>query len=103
MANNCLVTKLKSVVNNDNLPMFNKIRIKFEASNLKYNPMFTCYNLPEGKTVKNWISENVSVKDLNGQDIPFVIAAERFLEFTSPNSGGIIYIDDKAHFGDFKP
>lgn len=103
MANNCLVTKLKSIVNNDNLLMFNKIRIKFEASDLKYNPYFTCYNLPEGKTIKNWISENVSVKNLNGQDIPFTIANDRWLEFTSPNSGGIIYIDDKAHFGDFVP
>lgn len=103
MANECLVTKLKGVVNNDNLPLFNKLRIKFEASNLMYNPMFRGHNLPEGKTLGTWISENVSVKDLNGQDIQFVIAANAYLEFTSPNSGGIIYINDKAHFGDFSP
>lgn len=33
MENNCLVTKLKSVVNNDNLPIFNAVRFKVNSSN----------------------------------------------------------------------
>ena len=64
MAKNCLVTRLKGVVNNDNLPYFGGIRLK-AAFNIDYADSYFSVEFAEGVNV-----EDINTRWLNGSSQP---------------------------------
>lgn len=91
MANNCLVTKLKSSVNNDNLVVIGHMRVKTVAGS-----SFNVVNYFEGK--------NITVKSINNDSINTIILSndsDHMIGADSPN-GTVVDLSSKYDISAFK-
>lgn len=91
MANNCLVTKLKSSVNNDNLVVIGHMRVKTVAGS-----SFNVVNYFEDK--------NITVKSINNDSINTIILSndsDHMIGADSPN-GTVVDLSSKYDISAFK-
>lgn len=98
---NCLVTKLVSVVNNDNLPVFNTKKFSLEdsvSSNLYLN-------MPSGNNGSITFSDGVTVSDKNGNPLSNPVSipnnANNYITISSSNGGTALFtsFDKFVYFG----